>query len=383
MDYERGPAPRLLEDALDPLGEYLKAEEPGRAEKASLWRAAIGLQDVDHLRTSDYLLQKAQENIEGTISLEETKKLIDSYYRENADHLPKETEEADKVSARIAEILSEKGFTFSPVQYISIHSRLFDGIYKHAGTIRDYNITKKEWVLDGDTVTYGSATELRATLEYDFKTEREFSYAGLNMSGIIQHIARFISRLWQIHVFGEGNTRTAAVFMIKYLRYLGFNANNEIFAQNAWYFRNALVRANYTAIGYGIREDTRYLERFLRNLLMGEHHPLKNRELHIRWEETSHSTEKQHIEQHIGQHIDEKAGFADKLKSTAFTSKTKANIQIIYSAVGAEKIFSRRDITDILGITERPAASLLTKMKSFGLIEPVCGLGKGKYRFVI
>ena len=155
------------------------------------------------------------------------------------------------------------------------------GIYKHAGKIRDYNITKKEWVLDGATVIYGSASELRATLEYDFLQEKNFSYKYLSMDEIIHHLAVFISNLWQIHIFGEGNTRTTAVFFIKYLRILGFSATNDIFAENAWYFRNALVRANYTNLQKGIHETTEYLEVFLRNLLLNEKNELHNRNLHI------------------------------------------------------------------------------------------------------
>ena len=172
------------------------------------------------------------------------------------------TEEADKVSSRIAEILAEPAFSFSPNEYIGIHRRLFQGIYKHAGKIRDYNITKKEWVLDGATVLYGSASELKETLEYDFRQEKSFDYHELSMDEIIRHLASFISRLWQIHIFGEGNTRTSAVFFIKYLRSLGFAATNDIFAENAWYFRNALVRANYTDLQKGIHETTEYLEIF-------------------------------------------------------------------------------------------------------------------------
>ena len=155
------------------------------------------------------------------------------------------------------------------------------GIYKHAGKIRDYNITKKEWVLDGATVIYGSASELRATLEYDFSQEKNFSYKYLSMDEIIHHLAVFISNLWQIHIFGEGNTRTTAVFFIKYLRILGFSATNDIFAENAWYFRNALVRTNYTNLQKGIHETTEYLEVFLRNLLLNEKNELHNRNLHI------------------------------------------------------------------------------------------------------
>ena len=155
------------------------------------------------------------------------------------------------------------------------------GIFSHAGKIRDYNITKKEWVLDGDTVSYGGALNLRETLDYDFSQEREFRYNGLTMDETIHHLAVFISRLWQIHVFGEGNTRTTAVFFIKYLRMLGFDAENDLFADNSWYFRNALVRANYNNIKDGVYETTEFLEKFLRNLLLDEHHELHNREMHI------------------------------------------------------------------------------------------------------
>ena len=267
----------------DPFEEYLKESEPDKANKGYAWSTAIGLQAVDGLKTSEYLIDTAIQNIEGKITMREAQELINSYYEERPAHFSDEerTEEADKVSSRIAGLLSETAFSFSPNEYISIHRKLFMGIYSHAGKIRDYNITKKEWVLDGATVMYGSASELIATLEYDFSQEKAFSYKGLSMEEIIHHLAVFISRLWQIHIFEEGNTRTTAVFFIKYLRMLGFTATNDIFAENAWYFRNALVRANYTNLQKGIYETTEYLEAFLRNLLLGERNELHNRNLHI------------------------------------------------------------------------------------------------------
>ena len=203
----------------DPFKEYIKQSEPNRRDKGYVWHTAIGLQAVDGLKPSKYLIDTAIQNIEGYITIDEVGEILNSYYKEN----PKQdgndrTEEADKVSVRIAKILSERAFSFTPNEYISIHKKLFTGIYKHAGKIRDYNITKKEWVLDGATVLYGSASELRATLEYDFLEEKKFSYKNLSMDEIIHHLAVFVSRLWQIHIFGEGNTRTTAVFFIKYLR---------------------------------------------------------------------------------------------------------------------------------------------------------------------
>ncbi len=367
----------------DPFEEYIRLGEPDKADKAYAWQTAVGLQDVDRLQPSEYLLDTAKENIDGNISIDEVKKRIDSYYRESANHVPEGTEEADKVAVHIAEILSDSSFVFSPAQYISIHRRLFTGVYSHAGKIRDYNIRKDEWVLDGASVMYGGALELRETLEYDFKTEQEFSYVDLTMSEIIKHLARFVSRLWQIHIFCEGNTRTTAVFFIKYLRSMGFDVTNDVFAKNAWYFRNSLVRANYRDVKNGVYEDMSFLETFLRNLLMGEHNELKNRYMHIRWEETTHSTSKQHIEQHIGQHIPEQNSILNLLDTKEISSKMKSNITKLYEAFGMEKIFGRSDVIEVLGITERPASTLLGKMYSLGLTEKITGAGKGKYRFIV
>ncbi len=263
--------------------KYSKEKEPTKYYKSYAWKTAIGLQKVDGLEPSEYLIKTANKNIEGDISFEDVHKLIASYYKESNIHTER-VEEADKVSVRIAQIISEKSFVFSPIEFITIHKRLFEGIYSHAGKIRDYNITKEEWVLDDDTVTYGNAINLRETLEYDFSVEKNFSYKGLSTEEMITHISRFIANLWQIHIFGEGNTRTTAVFLIKYLSKLGFNVTNDIFAENSWYFRNALVRANYNNYTKGVFETTQYLELFLRNLLLNEDNVLSNREMHIRYE---------------------------------------------------------------------------------------------------
>ena len=265
----------------DPFDEYIKNLPPTRKEIGKAWSAAIGLQDVDGLKTSEYLYETAKKNIDGEISIDEAGDLINSYYESKDGRVEKETEEADKVSARIAKLLSNNAFVFSPAQYISIHKELFQGIYSHAGKMRDYNITKKEWVLDGDTVSYGGAMDLKDTLDYDFGQEKSFRYNGLSMAETISHLAKFVSGLWQIHIFGEGNTRTTAVFFIKYLRMLGFDADNDIFAENSWYFRNALVRANYNNLQKGIYGTTEFLEKFLRNLLFNEKNELHNREMHV------------------------------------------------------------------------------------------------------
>ena len=263
--------------------EYIRQSEPEKQQKGYIWQTAIGLQDVDGLKPSEYLIETAKKNIDGDITLEEANELIHSYYESKTARIDAEnrTEEADKVSARIAQILSEDAFVFSPEQFIAIHRRLFEGIYKFAGNIRDYNISKKEWVLKGKSVVYAGSDMIRDTLNYVFDAERHFNYSGLGIDKSIRHITEFISNLWQIHPFGEGNTRSTAVFSIKYLRSLGFEVSNTLFAENSWYFRNALVRANYSDIQKGIVEDKSYLEHFFRNLLLGEHHELKNRYLLI------------------------------------------------------------------------------------------------------
>ena len=415
----------------DPFEEYLKESEPDKANKGYAWSTAIGLQAVDGLKTSEYLIDTAIQNIEGKITMREAQELINSYYEERPAHFSDEerTEEADKVSSRIAGLLSETAFSFSPNEYISIHRKLFMGIYSHAGKIRDYNITKKEWVLDGATVMYGSASELIATLEYDFSQEKAFSYKGLSMEEIIHHLAVFISRLWQIHIFEEGNTRTTAVFFIKYLRMLGFTATNDIFAENAWYFRNALVRANYTNLQKGIYETTEYLEAFLRNLLLGERNELHNRNLHISGvlnigkvdigdEKVDIEDEKVDIGDEKVDIGDEKVDIGDEKvdiedgkvdigdgkaevgcesgymggpnaeieklfleKGIAFSAKTTGHILRLFEVVGYDRIFNKTVVKELIGLKDSGASKFLSKLVYADVIGTVPGYGKGKYRF--
>ena len=271
-------------DDFSSFDEYLRQGEPSQKERAENWKTAIGLQAVDGLQPSAYLIDVAKRNIEGEISLDESRKLIDSYYQSKTVRTPKDEdeEEADKVSANIAKILASKTFAFNTNGYVSLHRRIFEGVFKHAGEIRQYDISKKEWVLEGDSVNYLNWEDLRRALDWDIEQEKNFSYKGLTDDEKIEHIAKFISGIWQIHAFREGNTRTTAVFTIQYLRSLGYEVNNEMFAKHSWYFRNALVRANYRNINKDIDYSPIYLVRFFRNLLLKDSWVLKNRYLHIR-----------------------------------------------------------------------------------------------------
>ena len=263
--------------------EYIRQGEPAQREAAYAWSTAIGLQAVDGLTTSEYLNDLARRNIEGELTMDQVDTLLDSYYESKAAREAHDDDknEADKASRNIKKILSVKTVDFTANGFISLHRRIFEGVFKHAGQLRDYDITKKEWVLEGDTVNYLNWEDLRRALDYDIKHEREFSYKGLAPDDLITHIASFVSGLWQIHAFGEGNTRTTAVFTIQYLRSIGFDVENDLFAKHSWYFRNALVRANYKNAVKGIDYSPIYLERFFRNLLLGEQWDLRNRYLHI------------------------------------------------------------------------------------------------------
>ena len=262
---------------------YSQQVEPSAQESACDWRTAIGLQAVDGLTPSQYLLDVAKRNIDGDVSIDEVKGLLDKYYQNKTSRTAAEEmeEEADKVAVNIKKVLSSKTLAFNTNGFISIHRRIFDGVFKHAGKIRQYDITKKEWVLRGESVQYLNWEDLRVALDYDIQQEREFSYKGLSEIDKVKHICRFVSGLWQIHPFREGNTRTTAVFLIQYLRSIGYDVTNNLFEKYSWYFRNALVRANYKSSKYGIDYDFSYLENFFRNLLLNEKHELKNRFLLI------------------------------------------------------------------------------------------------------
>lgn len=267
----------------DPSPEYIIMGDPDKEHREAAWRIAIGLQDVDHLKPSEYLIDVANQNIAGDITSAQAKEMIDEYVKRKSANSPHErTSEADLVASRINQLLQSQGFTFSVGQYLSIHYYLFNGIFKFAGQFRDYEISKKEWVLDGDTVQYGLAFQLRDTINHDIEQEKKFNFEIIEDKEFVRHIAKFIANLWQIHIFGEGNTRATAVFLIKYLQHYGFDyVDNDMFEKHSWYFRNALVRANYDNPAKGIRATTYYLERFLENLMFGTKHELHNRDIHV------------------------------------------------------------------------------------------------------
>ena len=341
------------------LDEYIRQGEPQQRERSEAWKVAIGLQQVDRLQTSEYLLDT----------------LIDSYYKSASGRKEVEndrTEEADKVAARITELIEEKTFSFTPAQLISIHRRLFEGIYKLAGRIRDYNITKNEWVLGGKTVYYASADTISDTLAYDMGQEREFSYANMNIDEAIRHLTRFCANLWQIHAFCEGNTRTTAVFMIKYLRTLGFNVVNDVFAENSWYFRNALVRANYNDLTVGISETTLYLERFFRSMLLGEEHDLRNRIMHVDW---GKSTEGQSANKPV-----QSAKLSDELppKCKNCTLEEVAVLRMMHENPSA----TQKEIATAIGKSERTVKTITVALQEKLIVKRVNGKRNGYWEFV-
>lgn len=345
------------------LDEYIRQGEADRAEKSAAWQTAIGLQDVDGLQTSDYLLETAKEHIEGKIDIATAQKRIRSYYEQRNERLTAEqdTMEADIVASRIAELLAEKTFQFSPAELQSIHRRLFSGVFKSAGQYRTYNITKKEWVLNGNTVFYASFDSIRDTLDYDFNQEKEFSYAGLDAPQAIKHIAKFISGIWQIHPFCEGNTRTTAVFMIKYLQIFGFSVSNQVFADNSWYFRNALVRANYNDLKNNIHATTVFLEQFIENLLTGADHDLKNRYMHIDYTKNSQSANSE----------------ISKCKNCTLEELA------ILKEISNNPSITQKALADAIGRSERTVKSRTVELQEKGLLRRKNGKRNGQWEVLV
>ena len=350
--------------------EYLRQGEPSQKESAENWKTAIGLQAVDGLQPSAYLIDVAKRNIEGEISLDETRKLIDSYYQSKTVRTPKdeEEEEADKVSANIAKILASKTFAFNTNGYVSLHRRIFEGVFKHAGEIRQYDISKKEWVLEGESVNYLNWEDLRRALDWDIEQEKNFQYKGLTDDEKIEHIAKFISGIWQIHAFREGNTRTTAIFTIQYLRSLGYEVNNDMFAQHSWYFRNALVRANYRNIQKGIEYSPVYLVRFFRNLLLKDGWVLKNRYLHIRptddWKEQP-NLKVPHYNNTL-QKVDRKGGQKSESVDRKGGQKTKVSI---IRMIKDNPSISSIEMANLIGINRSAISKHLKKLKEDHIIK--------------
>ena len=335
--------------------EYIRQGEPQQKERAEAWRVAIGLQAVDGLKTSEYLHETARRNIEGEISIDEARELIKTYYITKTHHAPDDDEkqEADQVSANITKILSYSSLDFSTKGYVALHRRIFEGVFKHAGQMRNYDITKKEWVLNGDTVNYLNWEDLRRALDYDIEQERNFIYKGISPDNIISHISRFISGIWQVHAFREGNTRTTAVFAILYLRDIGFDVANDMFAEHSWYFRNALVRANYRNARKGIDYSPIYLERFFRNLLFGEQWDLRNRYLHI------YPTEEWSVQPNMS--IPEQVPHNYPTTTPQLPNKFNAynsNIIKLVSIIGKQEL-SVKEIMTSIGLKDRKNISVL------------------------
>lgn len=341
------------EDRYKEFEQYLASGEPGVEERARNWSMAIGLQDVDRLKPSEFLLEQAKANIEGRISSEEVGKRLEEYYSQKSVREKAETDgtyEADRVADRINLLLAEKAFTFSPMELSRIHGFLFKGVLPHAGQFRTYNITKNQWILDDDTISYGSADSLSELLNYDFGEEKKFDYSTGSSAEAIAHIVRFISEVWQIHAFGEGNTRTTAVFLIKYLRSFGFEVNNESFEKHSWFFRNALVRSQYENIPKGIHRTFEPLERFMNFAVFGIPVDLRNRTLHIRWKEPRRHNDVSEVAKRQNDVLETPLSFSEclSLKEMAVIRLIASDSKISIASITAKTGLSRRTVDRVI-----------------------------------
>ncbi len=349
--------------SLSEFAGYFKAKEPGRRERADAWATAIGLQAVDGLKPSRYLVETAKDHIEGKISQTQARRRLHDYYAAKDENLKPdpEQEEPDKVSERIVAVIGAHGFDFTPEYYVSIHKKLFSGVLSSAGKLRTVNIGKHEWVLKEDSVTYGDKDTIKSSLARDFKAESEFDYGGRPPAEIIPHFVRFLSEIWRVHPFMEGNTRTTAVFAIKYLRSLGYHATNNMFRENSWYFRNALVRANYADYARGVKREWGYLEAFFRNLLLGETNELKSRYLRIG---LNH----------------EPPRFGSGLKSDLKRS-LKSDLKIL-AEIGRDKRVTIPGLCEKTGLSRSGVKKVLLRLKAVGRLRRV-GPDKGGYWEVV
>lgn len=274
----------IFADEMRKVTDKIQEQVPGRSEKEAAWSAAIGIQAADGLRTSEYLWQISQKHISGKLSLEEAEDQVKGYYfeRNSQDLGDPEKEDADKAAVNIARILLTETLEFSSSGLESLDSGIFEGIYENAGILRDLDVSKREWVLGGDIASFISVETVPESLVQCISDERSFRYSTASTDTLISHLSAFISRIWHICPFGEGNSRFTAVFTLLYLRLLGISYKNEIFKNDSWYFHNALVRANYRNIEKNIEYEPIYLERFFRNLLLSEQWDLRNRYVHVR-----------------------------------------------------------------------------------------------------
>ena len=351
---------------MNDFDEYLVAGEPSKRDRAYGWATAIGLQDVDGLKVSAFLLNTAKRNIEGEITQSEAGKIIDAYYetKEGRDQ-PEDRKEADKVARRINEVINSPSFRFSPEYYIGLHGRLFRDVFPHAGKTREVELTKREWVLNGDTVNYTPSFMVKESLSYDFAEEKKFRYSGLSEDAFAEHFASFISGLWQIHPFREGNTRTVAVFAIKYLRSMRYDVTNALFKEKSWYFRNALVRANYENPKLNVEKTQLPLEEFFKVLIYGYDIELRNRFLRIGYE---HGTPKAEAVKHLHRHdvVEDSGGVGINV---GINVGIKHGVVLSHTEENAVKAILRDDrvtakvLSVVLGVTLRQAERIIASLK--------------------
>ena len=263
------------------INDYIETETPKNYVKQLEWDMAIGLQEVDNLKPSKYLEKLIQENITGKKTIYEVEKELKEYYteKEKNNDINYNEFECDLVSTRIVELLQEDSFELS-IDYLKyVHKYLFQDVYEFAGEFRKIDFSKHERILNNDSVAYGDHKLLEQSLDYDITLEKNKNYKEMNIVDVINNITNFSSRIWQIHPFREGNTRTTALFIEKYLVSLGCNVDNTLFKDKSVYFRNALVRSNYFNNYLNIKEDNSFLIKFYENLLLGKNNNLHSKDL--------------------------------------------------------------------------------------------------------
>lgn len=248
-------------------------------EKQLYWNIGTGLQAVDNLNPSAYLRELIAKNVKGEIDLDAVDAALQEYHQ-STECKDSQEKEADFVSTRITRYLQEFEFTLHPLALKQIHGYLFEGFPEvDPGEYRTENFSKAEAILNGFSVRYEDYKNVSNFLDYDIQKERKKSYCGKTKEEMAEDISSFISGIWQIHPFREGNTKTVAVFAIMYLKSLGFQIENQPFETNCKYFRDALVRANFSDVKNNIARDSVPLRHFFENVMYDENYNLKREEM--------------------------------------------------------------------------------------------------------
>ena len=274
---------------METIKKYLTSRNKQEREACLLWLTAFGIQSVVDLKPSADLLRIIINHIEGKYDIERTRSEVRAFYHEQhkqshgGGHHHR-FEEADKVAVRIVDYFERGEFELTPESFSFAHRSMFHNLYHNSGQLREAAASKKEWVLGNTAVLYPKHEEIKPYLNYLFSNERSIDLSKLTPQHRLRHLCEFIAKLFMINAFQYANSRATFVYSMKYFLSLGYHFQNDTFFREAWFFRNAIIRACYTNMHQGVYPTTMHMEMFLGNLFLNEENELRNHRMVIRGE---------------------------------------------------------------------------------------------------